>query len=267
VFNQLLYYSADQNVIQRYLATASLREARQGLWIGSLGVVPMFTLFTFLGTCLYAYYAANPDPEVAALEPDAVLPHFILTQLPPGVVGLVVAALVAAAMSSLDSNLNAISMVFQIDVYRRLLVRDRPDAHYLRVAKLSTLGFGLVMTLGALALASISVKTLLELMFLVYAIFAGGLAGLFLLGMLSRRANTPGVAAGIVASLAASVYLTCSHFEWGVPARLRCPTHPYLIGALSNTALLVVGYAASLLPWRSPAPDRARDLTVWGSQP
>jgi len=60
VFNQLLYYSADQNVIQRYLATESNREARKGLWIGSLGVVPMFAFFTFLGTCLYVYYAKLP---------------------------------------------------------------------------------------------------------------------------------------------------------------------------------------------------------------
>jgi len=267
VFNQLLYYSADQNVIQRYLATPTDREARKGLWIGSLGVVPMFAMFTFLGTCLYVYYAKLPDARVAALRPDEVFPHFILTQVPPGVVGLIVAALLAAAMSSLDSNLNAIAMIFQIDVYRRHLVKNRSDKHYLRVAKIATLVGGAVITLGALGLASASVETLLELMFLVYAIFAGGLAGLFLLGMVSRRATNAGAAAGILASLAVSVYLTCSHFGWLLPEGLRSPVHPYLIGAIGNTVLLVVGYGFSLVRRKKQAAAVADGLTIWPGRP
>lgn len=267
IFNQLLYYSADQNVIQRYLASSSQREARKGLWIGSLGVVPLFTFFTFLGTCLYVYYAKVPDPAVSELSADEVFPHFILTQLPSGVVGLIVAALLAAAMSSLDSNLNAIALVFQVDIYRRLLVKNRPDIHYLRAAKVITLAFGVLMTFGAVALASVPVKTLLDLMFLVYAVFAGGLAGLFLLGMLSRRANHAGVTVGIAASVGMSVYLTLSHFGWLLPSEFRCPTHPYLIGAISNTALLVVGYGASLI-WSRRTPAAVPDgLTVWSLRP
>lgn len=263
VFNQLLYYSADQNIIQRYLATGSGREARKALWIGSLGVVPMFTFFTFLGTCLYVYYARVPDPAVAGLSADQVFPHFILTRVPHGVVGLIVAAVLAAAMSSVDSNLNAIAMVFQIDIYRRHLVKGRPDAHYLRVAKLTTLAAGAIMTCGALALSTVPTTTVLHLMFLVYAIFAGGLAGLFLLGMMSRRANARGVAVGIVASLGLSLYLTCSHFGWLVPEGMRSPTHPYLIGALGNSAMLVVGYVASLALARGTAAPPADGLTVW----
>ena len=263
IFNQLLYYSADQNVIQRYLASSSRQEARKGLWIGSIGVVPLFIFFICLGTCLYVYYAKMPDPAVSELSADEVLPHFILTQLPPGVVGLIVAALLAAAMSSLDSNLNAMALVFQVDIYRRILVKNRPEIHYLRAAKVITLAFGALMTLGAVALASVPVKTLLDLMFLIYAIFAGGLAGLFLLGMLSRRANSTGITIGIAASVATSVYLTLSHCGWLLPSQLRCPTHPYLIGAISNTALLVAGYGASLI-WNRAAPgNKLAGLTVW----
>ncbi len=263
IFNQMLYYSADQNVIQRYLAAPSHREARKGLWIGSLGVVPMFVCFTFVGTCLYVYYTVQPDPRVATLSADAVFPHFILTQLPSGTVGLIVAALAAAAMSSLDSNLNALAMIFQIDIYRRYLVKRQPDKHYLRVAKLTTLIGGAVITLGALSLASVPVATLLDLMFLVYAIFAGGLAGLFLLGMLSRRASNAGVLVGITFSLAVSLYLTCSHFGWLLPESLRCPIHPYLIGAIGNSTLLITGYSASWLLLGRDAARNTEGLTVW----
>lgn len=80
-------------------------------------------------------------------------------------------------------------------------------------------------------------------MFLVYAIFAGGLGGLFLLGMLSRRANAVGANLGIGVSLAVSLYLVGSHFHWLVPPGLRWPTHPFLIGTLTNAALVTVGYA------------------------
>ena len=260
-FNQMLFYGADQNVIQRYLAAGSHRAARQGLWIGSLGVVPLFTGFFFLGTCLFVFYQRFPEPVVEQLSPDQVFPYFILTQLPSGAVGLVIAGLLAAAVSSLDSNLNAISLVFQTDVYRPYLVRNRTDRHYLRAAKLIPLAAGGIMTGGALLLTLASTATLLELVFLVYAIFAGGLAALFLLGMLSRRANTAGVTVGIVVSVSVSLYLTASHFHWLVPASLRSPTHPFLIGAFSNTALLLFGYGASLL-FGGAGGDRESDSCV-----
>ena len=266
VFNQLLYFSADQNVIQRYLATGTDREARKALWIGTLGMVAVLTFFTFLGTCLYVYYLKIPDAAVASLRADEVFPHFILTCLPAGMVGLIVSGVLAAAMSSVDSNLNAISMVFQIDIYRRHLVKRRSDAHYLRVAKLTTLAAGAVMTFGALGLTTVPAKTLLDLMFLVYAIFAGGVASLFLLGMLSRRATAAGATVGILVSLAMSVYLTCSHFGWLLPDVLRCPTHPYLIGAIANASLLVTGYGVSLFFRHKQTVPALDGLTVWTSR-
>lgn len=261
--SQLLYYSADQNIIQRYLATRTNGQARIGLWVGSLGVVPLFCFFFFIGTSLYAYYQASPDPAVAKLRPDEVFPHFILTQIPSGIKGIIVGALIAAALSSLTSSLSAISMVFQIDVYRRMLVKGRSEVHYLRVAKLSTLIGGCLVTLNAVALASVPVDTLLDLVFLVYAIFAGGLAGLFLLGMLSNRANRAGANLGIAVSLVTSVYLTCSHFHWLLPESLRWSPHPYLISAASNGALFGVGYLSSLILGRCRVAPAAAGLTIW----
>lgn len=246
LFNQMLYLTADQNIIQRYLAAKTDREARKGLWIGSLGVLPVYACFTLLGTCLFAFYQTFPDPSLANMTADDVLPHFILTQLPSGLVGLIIVAIIAAAMSSLDSNLNAITLVFHADIYKKYFAKDRNDRHYLRVAKGTTLMFGAIITGGALALTFSQAATILDLMFLVYAIFAGGLAGLFLLAMLSRRANQFGVEIGIITSVIMTVYLTCSYFGLLIPKACRMPIHPYLIGAMSNVTLLVVGYLASL---------------------
>lgn len=261
--SQMLYYSADQNIIQRYLATRTNGQARIGLWVGSLGVVPLFCFFFFIGTSLYAYYQASPDPAVAGLRPDEVFPHFILTRVPAGIKGIIIGALVAAAISSLTSSLSAIAMVFQIDVYRRFFAPQRSETHYLRVAKGATIVGGCLVTLNAVALASAPVDTLLDLVFLVYAIFAGGLAGLFLLGMLSTRAERRGVNLGIAASLATSIYLTCSHFQWLLPASLRWSPHPFLISAASNSVLFVVGYLASLVLGRRTETAAAQGLTVW----
>ena len=262
--SQLLYYSADQNIVQRYLATRTTGQARVGLWVGSLGVVPLFGFFTFIGTCLYVYYAAFPDAVVSGLRPDEVFPHFILTKTPAGCKGIIIGALVAAGISSLTSSLSAIAMVFQVDVYRRLLAPGRSDAHYLRIGKLATIVGGVLVTLNALALARMPTPTLLDLVFLVYAIFAGGLAGLFLLAMLSRRANRLGANVGIVVSIVTSVYLTASHFHW-LPASVSWSPHPYLIGTASNAALIVVGYAASLLLPRPQDAATLDALTVWSA--
>jgi SSS family solute:Na+ symporter len=261
--SQLLYYCADQNIIQRYLATRTNSQARIGLWVGSLGVVPLFCFFFFIGTSLYAYYQTLPDSAVARLRPDEVFPHFILTQIPAGIKGLIIGALIAAGISSLTSSLSAIAMVFQIDIYRRLLVKNRTEAHYLRVAKLTTLAGGVLVTLNAMALTRVPVDTLLELVFLVYAIFAGGLAGLFLLGMLSTRANRLGANLGIAVSLVTGIYLTCSHFHWLLPPSLCHSPHPFLISALSNSALFLIGYVASLILGRGARSPAAQGLTVW----
>jgi len=101
-------------------------------------------------------------------------------------------------------------------------------------------------------------------MFLVYAIFAGGLAGVFILGMVSTRANTSGVVVGIVVACAANIYLTFSHFDWLIPQKWQPPVHPYLIGVIGNTLLLVVGYGASLLSIQARQREEAVPLTMWG---
>ena len=141
VFQWLGEYTTNQEVVQKYCAARSTTDARQAMWISCWTCVPTWGYFLFLGTGLYVFYKVFPDPQVAemlsgARKAEEVLPHFVSTQLPVGLSGIVVAAVLAAAMSSMSSAMNSMSAVFITDVYRRHLAAGRDDRHYVRVAKL-----------------------------------------------------------------------------------------------------------------------------------
>ncbi len=205
VFYAIQKYGTDQTIVQRYLTAKSTREAVRAALLGVFLSVPVWALFMFIGTALYSYY----DLTAAALPPgtraDAVFPYFIMTQLPTGVTGLILAALMAAAISSLDSDLNCLAAVGVEDYYIRL----RPgstDAERLRMGKILVAVAGL----GAIGVASLYVragnKGVLGIVFTLYAIFSGGIAGMFLLGLFSRRANKQGLYVGIAACVVFTAY-------------------------------------------------------------
>ena len=128
-------YHADQNLVQRYVAVKSTREARKATILYGAIAVPTWAFFFFLGSCLFAYFQVHDDPQVAQLSHEQVFPYFILTRLPPGVAGVVVAGVLSAAMSSVDSTLNAIAAVTVVDIVKPYLAKDKSDRFYLNVAR------------------------------------------------------------------------------------------------------------------------------------
>ncbi len=114
----MIPYTTDQTVVQRYLTTATEKDAARSIWLGTLMSVPSAVLFFGVGTALYAFYKGHPQMLDPSLATDAIFPLFIIEQLPAGVSGLVIAAVFAAAMSSLDSSLNSVSAVVVTDFYR-----------------------------------------------------------------------------------------------------------------------------------------------------
>ena len=100
VVNWLAIYGGDQNVVQRYASAKSLKEARKAVILFSALALPIWTFFFFVGTSLFAYYSIYPNPAIAGLEADGVLPYFILSRVPSGVAGLLIAAVIAAAQFS-----------------------------------------------------------------------------------------------------------------------------------------------------------------------
>jgi len=120
IFYALQKYGTDQTIVQRYLAARNDHEAKRAAYIGVLMSVPVWAMFMFIGTCLFSFYHAQGAPPLPeGIKADEVFPYFIRTELPVGIRGLIVAALAAAAVSSLDADLNCISAIAVQDYYAR----------------------------------------------------------------------------------------------------------------------------------------------------
>ncbi len=256
VFMNLQNFGIDQSYVQRYQAARSDRDAARSVWGGALLYVPISALFFFIGTALFAFYAARPEllPDAvgAAGKPDAVFPHFIVTQLPVGVTGLVLAAIFAAAQSTLASSINCSATLILRDGYQRYFRPGADEGECLRVLKIASLGIGILGTLAALAM--IRVRSALDAWWQLAGIFSGGMLGLFLLGLISRRARNPEAVTGVVLGLMVILYMTFSAGWTGTWARFRSPFHSFLIVVMGTLAILLTGLILSRLRGRMPAP-------------
>ena len=247
-FWYLQKYTADQTMVQRYLASRSDKQALRGLITGAALCIPVWVLFMLIGTLLWAFYRLTGESLPSYLtKPDQVFPYFIRTHIPAGIAGLFVAALFGAATATLSSDLNCISVAVVEDFYRKLRPQAT-DRRRLVVAKCFVAIFGVLTAITAIQLGH-SRETALSLWYTVSAIVAGGLAGLFLLGFLSTRANPRGAYLGIVASLIFTAWATLTLNRGAIVnlGRFNFPLHDFMIGAVGHLVLLAVGYLASFL--------------------
>lgn len=254
-------FSTDQIKIQRYAAPSTDGGAKRAAWTVGLGCIPVWSLFMFVGTCLWVFYQAFPELLAQGLHPDQVFPHFILTQLPVGIGGLVIAAVVAAAMSTIDSSLNASATVISVDWYKRFFVKDKTDEHYLKFARLITLLLGILMIFAAYLLTKLEMKTFLDIGFFLGAVFAGGIGGLFLLGFFFKRANSQGAMVGVGTGVLVIVWLTLSHLEL-LPESISSSIHPFIINVIGNLTVFIVGFLASYF-WPAPTEKALSRATWW----
>src|SRR5690606_28470427 len=116
--NWLNVYSGEQTMVQRYVSARSLRDARVATLLFSAIALPMWVMFFFIGTAIFVFFQVFPDPNLAGLQADQVMPYFVLTQVPVVLSGFVIAAVIAAAMSSLDSGVNSIATVVVVDLLK-----------------------------------------------------------------------------------------------------------------------------------------------------
>jgi SSS family solute:Na+ symporter len=219
----------------------------------------------FLGTSLFVFFQVFPSIEAGEMlngvrKAERVLPHFIINYLPPGITGLLIAAAMAAAMSSLDSSISAISTVAIVDIYRRHLVRHKHDRHYLRVAWLIAGTAAAAMMGGAILLARSDTKTLQDTGTILMSLLGGGLLGLYLLGFLTRRGDARAVGGGIVLTMAFTAWTLLSS-RGLLPEALSFPFDLYYAGLIGNLVMFAVGF---LLGGLLPKHDRnLENLTVW----
>ena len=224
-------HGTDQLIVQRLLAARNQRQSVTALLTSGVAVFFQFALFLFIGVALFAYYRV---PSSAFGRADRIFPTFIVSRMPEGIAGLLIAAILAAAMSNLSAALNALSSSTMMDFY----FQWRPegdDARRMRLARYATVAWALVLfALAVLALHRVGrvVEAGLQIASVVY----GALLGVFLLGVLTKRATQEGAIAGMVAGLAVEVYLwiwSQVAFTWWV-----------VVGTCTTFA---VGYAASMI--------------------
>jgi SSS family solute:Na+ symporter len=260
IFYAIQKYGTDQTIVQRFLVAKSDKQAIKATLIGILLCVPVWTTFMFIGACLWSYYKITGNPLPEGIKPDGVFPYFIMSQLPYGVTGLILAALMAAALSSLDSDLNCLSAVVVEDYYRHFRPNSS-DKQRLVMGRIVVVLCGIGAMLIAYAYVMWSDRSVLGIVFELYAIFSAGIAGLFALGFLTKRANKKGIYVGIIACIIFTAWAFLSSLKIENPDGTKSVllnlnkifgsdhlnfTHSkYMLGVYSHLVLFSVGYVAS----------------------
>ncbi|MCG3198819.1 MAG: Sodium/glucose cotransporter [bacterium] len=278
----LTEYSSNQNVIQKYVSAKNPKEATRAIWICCLCSVPTWTFFMFLGTSIYVYFKLNPDPRAVAIltgadgaKAESILPYFCVSSIPSGLLGLVIAGILSAAMSASASSVNAISAVGVTDVYRRHMVKGRAERHYVRAARILSAASVLMMMGGATLFLNLSKLTIQDTGAKIASIIGGGLLGLYALGFLTTRGNSRAVGVAIACTILFSSYFAFTELGWvtqewymdawgfseGFAAWLITPIHTYYVGLFANLILFVVAYFLGGLFERRR--KDLTDLTVW----
>jgi len=245
-FLTMASHGTDQLMVQRLLAAKNLYESRLALLSSGVVIFVQFTLFLFIGAGLFVYYRqAGLTPQAASA--DRIFPQFIVQQMPVGVSGLMIAAILAAAMSNLSAALNSLASTSMVDFY--LLRRPNvSEAAKTRLSRLMTLGWAAVLL--ALAIVSRGSGHVLEIGLSIASVLWGGMLGVFLLGTLTERASETGTMVGLVAGCvlnvllwrqSAEIHATLLGFSFVFPKIAW--TWYVAIGALVTFG---VGYAASL---------------------
>ena len=247
-FWYLQRYVADQTLVQRYLLAKSDRGALRGVSIGAFLCVPVWALFMLIGTCVWAYFKLTHEHVGAAItKSDQMFPYFLSAHLPPGLLGLLLASLTGAAMTMLASDLNSLAMVLVEDFYRAARPAST-DRERLRAGRVIVIVVGLLNVVTALILVHTK-GSALSMWFAVSAIASGGLAGLFFLAFLKRRASRAGAWTGIACSTAFTLWAVLTKGAKPVInlAPFNFPYDDLTIGALGNIILFATGWLASLL--------------------
>jgi len=269
VFYALQKYATDQTIVQRYLAAKTEKAAIKASLIGVFLTVPLWAMFMFIGSALFAFYKLAPDFLPADILSEGVFPYFITTQLPVGIKGFIIAALIAAAISTIASDLNCLAAIGVEDYYVRFN-KGLSDQEKFKMARIIIVVSGLLAGLIATLYLALGGEGILGVVFGLYAIFSAGIVGIFLLGVLVKRANTEGLYVGMIACILFTTYatLTTTKIETdGVKqlilnlGRFNFPHHTYMLGVYSHIILFFTGWIASYF---FKSPSVGEDLTLHG---
>jgi SSS family transporter len=277
LFLALSYFGCDQSQVQRYLTARSVQEGRHSLYMSAFVKIPLQALILLTGVLMFVYFLFHQGPmlfnhapmarieasnrvaadgsvrevraRAVALVKDVtgdrawtdvnyVFPTFVVEHMPIGLVGLIIAAIFAAAMSSIAAELNSLATATVIDVYKRLLRPAETDSHYLTVARWATAGWGLFACVMAVYAAGVG--SLIEVVNRYGSYFYGSILGVFILALGFRRANGHGAFVGLIAGMASVWYVATSFsiaYLW--------------LNVVGAVAVTIVGLGVSLVTTKS----------------
>jgi SSS family solute:Na+ symporter len=224
-------HGTDQLIVQRLLSARTQRESRYALLSSGVFVLFQFALFLLVGAMLFVFYKLYP-PAVAFAKTDLIFPTFIVTRMPQAIRGLLIAAILAAAMSNLSAALNSLASTSVMDLYARLRPQSS-DERRLKLARLSTIGWAFI--LFALAILARNGGRVVEVGLSIASVAYGALLGVFLLGVLTKRATETGSMVGMLCGFVFNIYLwqfTKISFTWYV--------------AFGSALTFAVGYIVSM---------------------
>ncbi|GEP96206.1 sodium:solute symporter family transporter [Chitinophaga cymbidii] len=238
---QLVTYSSDQVVVQRYLTTSTEKEARQSIYTNAVLVIPASLIFFSVGTALWVFFRHHPTELNPHGNTDDVFPWFISQELPAGLSGLVIAGLFAATMSTISSSMNSIATVITTDFYQKFIPASTDRQRFV-FARRATLVLGVIGCAIAIYLVSLHNTSIWDQYLKIIGLFGGCLAGMFLAGIFFPRINAFGAITGFVVSA------VCLYF---VQSATRI--NFFLYPAIAVLICVVTGYLASFLPWGDKA--------------
>jgi SSS family transporter len=206
-FMALSTLGTDQAYLQRYFTTRSLKEGQRSILLDGIIIVPVSLLLYSVGPILYTFYVYNPDKLKGLPATDAILPFFVMTQLGGWLSGLIIASIFAASMAVMSAGINALTTATTVDFYKRLLRPNCSDADAVFVGRIGTVAWGMLATIAALFVGRLG--PIINAFNLINSFLGGPILGIFLLGMLTRRARGTSAICGAVAGL-----VSVTLFQW-----------------------------------------------------
>lgn len=263
LFVNLQNFGIDQNFVQRYVTAKTEKDAKKAALLGSLLYIPVSFLFFLIGTALFAYYTAQPDLLPKYLQEasmaDKVFPYFIATELPVGFKGLLIAAIMAAGMSTISTSINSGATVMLNDHYKKYIRRNPSDKESLLVLRVCSLLIGVLGILVALWFSRFA--SALDAWWKLASIFSGGMLGLFLLGVISRKVTSSAAFIGVVVGLAVIAWISLSNVI--LPSsfnQIKSPFHDNMAIVLGTLAIFFTGLLVTIFIGKSK--DRKGNLII-----
>jgi SSS family transporter len=240
--------TTDQAVLQRLFTTRSAKDAEQSVWLNAFLSIPMEILLLAIGAVLWVFYQQNSGHLFGLSNPDAILPFFAVRELRAGLAGLLIAGLFGASMGVMSAGINALSTATTVDIYARVLRPGRTEQHYANAGRVFTACWGIAATavaslaghLGELAIAYARVSSFVS----------GPILGIFLLGLLSRRATAVGALLGATAGALTTALLSLNS-NWSF----------FYMAPIGVAVCLLVGWLSSRF-MEPPRPEQVRGLVM-----